>query len=453
VTRALFLIAAATALLPGTALAGDSTGAGDLRRENAELRDRVQRLEEQLAEVLRRLDAVPAAGAPRTDLDAQTDRLLESLAREYGPAAEKGLKPVLSTVDVELYGFVKVDAAHDTARTSTGNLARWVESEEDAGNDDDGNVTARDTRLGLRLRGPPAAGAKTSAQVELDFYGDGAENKPQPMLRHAFFTIDWADLGLSLLAGQTWDVISPQLPFTLNSAVLWWAGNIGYRRPQVRLTGKFAVAESTTFECALAATRSIGRSSAFGALDSGQDAGTPGGQGRAAITRPLIDGRPATLGVSGHVAKEQYDTAKDGSNEDIGSWSVCLDFALPVADWLTLKGECHRGENLDQYVGGIGQGVNLTSLTGIAAAGGWVAAAIGPFTGWTFGLGASRERVARGDVDLGARARNRAIFVHAVYALDARTSVGLELFSWRTTYAGKAAGDSLRIQMSFIFKF
>ena len=40
----------------------------------------------------------------------------------------------------------------------------------------------------------------------------------------------------TILGGQTWDVISPLNPRSLNYSVYWWAGNIGYRRPQVRLT-------------------------------------------------------------------------------------------------------------------------------------------------------------------------------------------------------------------------
>jgi hypothetical protein len=449
--RALFLLAGAVALLPAPASAGESPEAGSLRRENTELRDRVLRLEEQLAEVLRRLDAAPAPSG--TDLDAETNRLLEAVAREYGPAAEKGLKPMLSTVEAELYGFVKVDASYDTARTNTGNFARWVESEEDANGDDGGNVTARDTRLGLNLRVPTSHGPKVSARVEADFYGDGAENKPQLMLRHAFFVLDWPDLGLSLLGGQTWDVISPLLPTTLNASVLWWSGNVGYRRPQVRLTKKFDLAEATALECALAATRSIGRVSSQTPIDSGQDSGTPGGQCRAALTLPLVGGQPATAGVSGHVSKEQYDTATDGAHEDISSWSVDFDFVLPLAEWLTLKGECQRGENLDQYVGGIGQGVNLATLSGIDASGGWMAVSIGPLDGLTFGLGASRERVSPGDVDTGARTRNRTFFGHVIYAITTQASVGLELSSLRTTYEGKAAGNSFRIQMSLIFRF
>lgn len=61
---------------------------------------------------------------------------------------------IISKVDAELYGYIKVDSSYDTARTSVGNLARWVESEGTRGHDDQFNLTANQTRLGLRFKCP-----------------------------------------------------------------------------------------------------------------------------------------------------------------------------------------------------------------------------------------------------------------------------------------------------------
>jgi hypothetical protein len=44
--------------------------------------------------------------------------------------ADSKKKPVLSAFDIELYGYVELDLAHDSDRTSVGNCARWVESEQ-----------------------------------------------------------------------------------------------------------------------------------------------------------------------------------------------------------------------------------------------------------------------------------------------------------------------------------
>jgi hypothetical protein len=91
----------------------------------------------------------------------------------------------------------------------------------------------------LNFSTPTANGIETSGKLEIDFYGGGPENKNLPMMRHAFMKLDWPKRGFSILAGQTSDVISPLVPSTVNYSVAWWVGDIGYRRPQLRLTKAF----------------------------------------------------------------------------------------------------------------------------------------------------------------------------------------------------------------------
>ena len=94
--------------------------------------------------------------------------------------------------------------------------------------------------------------------VEIDFYGSGGtENKAKLQLRHAYMKLDWPADDLSVIAGQTSDVFSPLNPSTLNYTVLWDAGNIGYRRPQIRL-GDVGGSGDTKVTFAAAATRPIG---------------------------------------------------------------------------------------------------------------------------------------------------------------------------------------------------
>ena len=75
----------------------------------------------------------------------------------------------------------------------------------------------------------------------MDFYGDGTvhENKAEPLLRHAY--VELTKGNYDIIAGQTNDLISPLAPNTLNYTVGWDAGNIGYRRPQVRFTYTYPV--------------------------------------------------------------------------------------------------------------------------------------------------------------------------------------------------------------------
>ena len=361
-----------------------------------------------------------------------------------------------ANLDVQVYGRIKADAAFDTSRLDTGNYARWVNSEGDNHNDHELNITANETRLGLRIKGPETDDVKTSGVIEGDFYGGGAENKPNPMMRHAYMQIDWVKCGLSLLAGQTWDVISPLNPPVLNYSVQWWAGNIGYRRPQVRLTKVCELGGGTSLKLETALARDIGRTSGFDPGDSGEDSGLPSFQGRASLTFPFLAGQKATIGVSGHYAPEEYDTDAAGRNINADSWSANLDMDLPLLSWLRLKGEMFTGQDLDAYLGGIGQGVTVTPthLIEIRGTGGWLAASLGPWEAWTLNFGCSGEFIDDGDVtSASARTCNSAIFGNAIYKINSHASVGVEVSRWLTLYKDQADGDSIRVQTSFIYEF
>jgi hypothetical protein len=368
-------------------------------------------------------------------------------------AAEKN--PVWSSLDIQLYGYIKLDAAYDSSRVDTGDYARWVESESDNEDDSQFNMTARQTRLGAMISGPEDDGLKTSGRVEIDFYEGGAENKPRVMMRHAYLNILWPEDRFSILAGQTSDVISPLFPSTINYTVGWWVGNIGYRRPQIRLTKDLALSKDVDLKLEGALARTIGISNEF-TTDSGADAGYPGVQARAGITFPWLGYKPTTVGVSGHVAREEYDTSASGDSKHFDSWSANLDVTQPINEWLTIKGEAFTGENLSAYLGGIGQGVNIDTFKEIGSKGGWIAAALGPWDKWQFNVGFSAESVDGDDLrgmTGDKRTYNRSIFGNMLYSLNKSTQIGFELSHWRTDYQGEDDGDSIRAQGAFIYRF
>ena len=422
------LVAAAMMFVSGVASADEME---QLRRENAELRQRLERLEDAMYDV-------------KSMITEQPEVIAETEGETFG---------IRSKYDVELYGFIKLDAAYDDSRTSVGNFARWAESESTNDDDDEFNMTANQTRLGLKFRGPDTGEIKTSGKVEVDFYGGGSENKAHPFMRHAYLQLDWPNKDLSLIAGQTWDVISPLNPSTLNYPVAWWAGNIGYRRPQIRLTKQCDVGQDSRMLLAGAVTRTIGEDGPFDPGDTGEDAGFPTLQGRAALTFPALAGKKATVGVSGHWGEEEYDTDAADHGEDLETWSANVDLALPINDWLMFKGEAWTGENLDAFLGGIGQGVNTTTLEEIESTGGWAALAFGPFDKWRYNVGASIDDPDNGDLNDGDRSQNYAVWGNAIYSITEAVKVGLELSYWDTEYKNADDGDDVRVQTSFIYNF
>jgi len=313
-------------------------------------------------------------------------------------------------------------------------------------------MTANQTRMGFDIAGPTSDTLKTSGKIEWDFYGNYAsENKPKIQMRHAYMTLDWPDSNFGLLAGQTWDVISPLVPTTLNYSVLWLGGNIGYRRPQIRATQVTALGDDASLKFEGAIARTIGRVDEIQS-ESGEDAGFPTLQGRVSTTFPIVGPKPTTVGLSGHWGQEEYELAA-GGNRDFDSWSVNLDVTQPVCDKCTIKGELFIGENLNAYFGGIGQGVNTTGLNEIGSKGGWIAASLGPWSQWSCNIGAGVDSVDRDDVETGDRTRNACVFGNAVYAVNEHVKVGFELSHWDTNYKGPGDADALRGQLSFIYRF
>ena len=371
------------------------------------------------------------------------------------PAAKSSGKTVALTskIKAEFYGYLKLDAAYDTARTDIGDFARWVNSEQN--NEDDGqfNMTARESRLGVRLHAPGNDSLDVAGRVEVDFYEGGAANKPRLMMRHAYLQLNWKNSDMSIIAGQTSDVFSPLVAPTVQYTVAWWVGNIGYRRPQLRLTKGFAMEGGHRLELSGALARSIGRSSGFDPGDSGEDAGLPVLQGRIGYSMPFAGGKKAAFGFSGHWGREEYDIDAAGTSEDIDSWSANVDFLIPVADKVVFKGEFFRGENLDAYLGGIGQGVNLATLEAIGSTGGWASLSMGPYDGWLFNFAGSVDDPDDEDLVDGSRARNMSIWGNFKHNLLEYVWWGFEVGYWETQYKAIEDGDSIRIQTALAFTF
>jgi len=338
-----------------------------------------------------------------------------------------------------------------------GDYARWVDSEQGIKDHGQFSLTARQTRLDLKATGPTVGGMHSSGLIEADFYNGGDENKNIPLLRLAYMNLVWPEEEFSILAGQAADVISPLWEPTLNYTVGWWQGNIGYRRPQLRLTKGFELAKDVEFKLEGAATRDIGTPKGFtkSYSDPGQDSSIPGLQGRASLTLPGFNNKPTTIGVSGHWAEEDVNLTNTFANsKNIDSWSMNLDLTVPITTWLSLTSEAYSGRDLDAYLGGIGQGYDTTFGRGIRSDGGWATLTLKPTPKWLFNVGGGFDKVPKGDVSAAdARTFNSVIYGNAQYAFTSNFTLGYEMSFLRTEYKGQEDGEDLREQLSLIYKF
>ncbi|MHC1696539.1 MAG: hypothetical protein AB9919_00400 [Geobacteraceae bacterium] len=158
----------------------------------------------------------------------------------YGKLAS----PVKSKFNLSIGGFVKLDYAYNSVdfgnvgalTPSSGAIPRTTST---AGQSEQSIFTARQSRIWLKVAGPDLLGAKTSALIEMDFYGDSgaAPESPQIRMRQAWGSIDWKNTGI--LFGQAYDVFGPMVASTIDfrSGAAFGTPN-NPRVPQLRLTQK-----------------------------------------------------------------------------------------------------------------------------------------------------------------------------------------------------------------------
>jgi hypothetical protein len=362
-----------------------------------------------------------------------------------------------SKYDITFYGKIKADISLDDSQVVNGNYGQWVASEATAQDIAAMNLTASETRLGIKFAGPDYEDMVTNGNLEVDFFDTSlGQNKAAPYMRHAYVEVKWTDMDLSLLAGQTWDVVAPLNPTTLNYSVMWWQGNIQYRRPQIRVSKGMDLDNDMKLLFQLAAARNIGNTATYSTVDTGVDNASPIWEGRAAITLPLLTDKKSTIGISAASgSQKEYTNAAKTTSTAYDVSLLALDLDLPLVDKVNLKSEFWTGTNVATFLGGIGQGVNATLGETIDATGYWLAFGFGPFEDYSFNVGYGID-----DPDdaylttLTGKAKNEVMFANVLYTLNEAVKLGLEISDLSTKYKDvETTADATRIQASVIYTF
>ncbi|KPJ58552.1 MAG: hypothetical protein AMJ42_03080, partial [Deltaproteobacteria bacterium DG_8] len=135
------------------------------------------------------------------------------------------------------------------------------------------------------------------------------------------------------------------------------------------------------------------------------------------------------------------------------SWSLNGDFDLPLTERFSIEGEAFVGYNLDDYFGGILQGVNPTTQEVIKTAGGWLQLSYKHSDKWKYHLGFGIDDPKNTDLSKEMRSRNSFYFANVIYTLIPPVNVGLEYSYWETEYKKRSTGTDNRLHMSIIYKW
>ncbi len=223
-------------------------------------------------------------------------------------------------------------------------------------------ATLRQSQLGLEVFGPTVAGARTRADLQMDFAG-GFQNTWNGVgaglirLRTATMHMDWAKT--SIIAGQDGLFFSPLTPTsfaTLAVPALAYAGNLWNWTPQVRVEQRFAVSEDSSVLLQAGILDNLNGDFPvdvnFRAPQASELSRQPAYASRIAWSHTLF-GQKLTLGGGGYYGRQNY-----GFQRNVNAWAGMTDWTVPLGRKFSLTGKFYRGSAL----GGVGATIGTSVL-------------------------------------------------------------------------------------------
>ena len=382
---------------------------------------------------------------------------------EAAPAkpAETASATVAGT-KISLYGRLELNTAYETDVTN----GLWsANAPSGAKGDAQGrtSLSIARTRLGLNLEGPSKEDEPSlKGKFEADFAGNSSYSNFNGTsganggfrVRQSWGSVTFKDLGLTLLFGQTDDVVTPLDPPSVNPSSFNGAGNIGNRRPQIRITeaiGPVEIAVAATHDRIYNYTPQMDENDPTTAAAQVTDANAPsipGFQGRVGVKLPASwAGEKANLavGLGGLFAKNEAANADDKHRyaSPEASYMFGADLSLPLIDILTLTGEFFTGQNLSRYGdGSLGQSRAYSKDGGIKSIGWWGGLAAKLPASVSAGAGVGAESLDDKSKNNGKAESNMFIFGNLAYNFTPAAKVTCEYLNLATSYAGKDGKES-----------
>lgn len=247
----------------------------------------------------------------------------------------------------------------------------------------------RQTILGVEGNGPRIAGARTSAQVSLDFFSSVSytgygTSAGVVRMRTASINFDWETN--SLQAGFVEPLISPRSPdsyATVAEPSLAGAGNLWTWAPQLSYTHRFDLGQRgrVQYQFGLWDSPAAGYNAnqLFRTASPGELSQQPAYETR--ISYAAAGDRGLQLGVGGYYSRQAYPGYQGyPGTENLDSWAGTADWRVPLGHYFEITGEGYRGRS----IGGLGGGVYKDIIAGTSPATG--AAVLRPLNaigGWT----------------------------------------------------------------------
>jgi uncharacterized coiled-coil protein SlyX len=235
-------------------------------------------------------------------------------------------------------------------------------------------ATVRQTVLGIDARGPHLFGARSYADLRVDFDGSPASDSSTPTysgyynanttllrLRTAHAGLQWKHTEAYFLLDHP--IFSPDAPTSLTAVAipaLAWSGNLWTWNPQVGITQDFGPSDSRSIrlqaalidvgDAPLSPPSPTSSSSTATPPSSAEESRWPGAEARVELRGTVVNNSEdrSHLGVGGYFAPHYSAVLGHGFD----SWAGTLDARLLLPARLEFAGSFYRG----QALGGLGGG-------------------------------------------------------------------------------------------------
>jgi len=300
------------------------------------------------------------------------------------PAPAPAKATVGSKYSADIYGFVELDVIRDStqsyqeiagnaaiAHTVAPTAATPAPNTPYGANHSRLTFSPRNSRFGVKLKGPDSSEIKTSAVMEMDFLGNQPTGisdaalltNPTFRIRHMYFKLETPHL--HILAGQTWNLLGWGAAYFPNSVqIMGLPGQVFNRTPTLRLIAPIKT-DAVTVEIAAGANRGAQRDGGWPDLVGGLRllANNYKGVHTANSTGTSID--PASIAVTGiyrTLNVNGFTNSGIVANEKHAQ-GMSIDAMIPI---VPVKGT-DKGNGLTltgSFVFGSGLGDLYTGLTG-----------------------------------------------------------------------------------------
>jgi hypothetical protein len=339
-------------------------------------------------------------------------------------------------------------------------------------------ATLRQSEIGLEAFGPTIAGARTTADLQLDLAGGfpsvpNGVNSGLVRLRTATMRMDWTNT--SVVVGQDAIFFSPTSPTSFASLAvpaLSAAGNLWSWVPQIRVEHKVALSDESSllFQVGILdpvsgeAPGAVPGTEYYRQPGPGEASRQPAYGSRIAWIRNVF-GQPLRIGAGGYYSRQNY-----GFGRNVDSWAGMTDLNLPLGHQFSLSGKLYRGKALGGFYGGIGRSVLFsgdptlasTQVQGLDSVGGWAQLKYQPAVKWEFNAAFGMDNPYASDLEYfpyaqaygnPALARNKGSFGNVIYRPRSDLLFSAE-YRRLTTYTindGGSGAGQLNLMMGVLF--